>query len=216
HDVGSGGLITTLLELCFADVNLAARYDLTGLGETDTVKALFNENIAVVLQATDDEALERHLADAGVTATKIGSAYQGDEVVFTHGTDRFVFQVSALRDTWYKTSFLLDQKQTKGDLARTRFTNYKHQPLAYLSAAPFTGPTPPIDPGAPRPKAATVREKRSNPEREMANAMYLAGFDVKDVHMTDLISGRETHEHIQVTGAVGRSSNSDVLGSAQV
>jgi phosphoribosylformylglycinamidine synthase len=50
---------------------------------------------------------------------------------------------------------------------------------------------------------------------EMANAMYLAGFDVKDVHMTDLISGRETLEDIQFIGAVGGFSNSDVLGSAK-
>ena len=49
----------------------------------------------------------------------------------------------------------------------------------------------------------------------MANAMYLAGFDVKDVHMTDLISGRETLEDIQFIGAVGGFSNSDVLGSAK-
>jgi len=45
--------------------------------------------------------------------------------------------------------------------------------------------------------------------------MYLAGFDVKDVHMTDLISGRETLEDIQFIGAVGGFSNSDVLGSAK-
>ena len=49
----------------------------------------------------------------------------------------------------------------------------------------------------------------------MANAMYLAGFEVKDVHMTDLISGRETLEDIQFIGAVGGFSNSDVLGSAK-
>ena len=56
---------------------------------------------------------------------------------------------------------------------------------------------------------------RDSSEREMANAMFLAGFDVKDVHMTDLISGRETLEDIQFLGAVGGFSNSDVLGSAK-
>ncbi len=64
-------------------------------------------------------------------------------------------------------------------------------------------------------KAAILREKGSNSEREMANAMYLAGFDVKDVHMTDLIAGRETLEDIQFIAAVGGFSNSDVLGSAK-
>ena len=118
-----------------------------------------------------------------------------------------------MRDVWYKTSFLLDQKQTANCLAQDRFDNYKNQPLNYKFPANFTGKLPII--GKDRPKAAIIREKGSNSEREMANAMYLAGFDVKDVHMTDLISGRETLEDIQFIGAVGGFSNSDVLGSAK-
>lgn len=215
HDIGSGGLVTTLLELCFADVDLAAHYDLTGLGEADSVKALFNENIAVVLQAADDQAFEQSLANAGVDAVKIGTVKTGDEVIFTNHGDRFAFHVSELRDTWYKTSFLLDRKQTKNGLADVRFANYKVQPLSYRFPEHFTGRKPVITTGKPRPKAAILREKGSNSEREMANAMYLAGFDVKDVHMTDLICGRETLEDIQFIGAVGGFSNSDVLGSAK-
>src|SRR5690606_19526716 len=110
---------------------------------------------------------------------------------------------------------LLDQKQTRNGLARTRFANYKIQPLAYQFPAQFTGRKPAIHSGNARPKAAIIREKGSNSEREMANAMYLAGFDVKDVHMTDLISGRETLDDIQFIGTVGGFSNSDVLGSAK-
>ena len=49
----------------------------------------------------------------------------------------------------------------------------------------------------------------------MAWALYLAGFDVKDVHMTDLISGRETLKDINMIVFVGGFSNSDVLGSAK-
>ncbi len=215
HDIGSGGLVTTLLELCFPDVDLSAQYDLTGLEEADTVKVLFNENIAVVLQATDDGAFEQALTKAEVHAVKIGTVKAGDEVTFANRGDRFTFRVSELRDTWYKTSFLLDQKQTKNDLAGVRFANYKRQPLSYRFPEHFTGHKPLIDAHKPRPKAAILREKGSNSEREMANAMYLAGFDVKDVHMTDLISGRETLEDVQFIGAVGGFSNSDVLGSAK-
>ncbi len=120
-----------------------------------------------------------------------------------------------MRDVWYKTSYLLDQKQTANGLAKDRFDNYKNQPLQYTFPSHFTGKLPVIDASKPRPKAAIIREKGSNSEREMANAMYLAGFDVKDVHMTDLISGRETLEDIQFIGAVGGFSNSDVLGSAK-
>jgi phosphoribosylformylglycinamidine synthase len=213
HDVGSGGLITTLLEMTFADVKLAANYDLSRLGEADTVKALFNENIAVVLQAKDDTAFENALSAAGIEAVKIGQAIEGKEVTFKNNADTFAFNVTETRDTWYKTSYLLDQKQSKNGMAEERYNNYKNQPLAFNFPTQFDGQKPTYN-GA-RPKAAIIREKGSNSEREMANAMYLAGFDVKDVHMTDLISGRETLEDIQFVGAVGGFSNSDVLGSAK-
>ncbi|QKZ13358.1 phosphoribosylformylglycinamidine synthase [Spirosoma sp. KUDC1026] len=215
HDVGSGGLITTLLEMCFADVNLAATYDLSGLNEADNVKSFFNENIAVVLQANDDAAFEQALSKAGVEAVKIGTVLESNEVTIKNQGDTFTFNVAETRDTWYKTSFLLDQKQSKNGMAQERFTNYKVQPLQYSFPAHFDGKKPTIDAAKPRPKAAIIREKGSNSEREMANAMYLAGFDVKDVHMTDLIAGRETLEDIQFIGAVGGFSNSDVLGSAK-
>ncbi len=213
HDIGSGGLVTTLLEMTFADVNLAANYDLSGLGEADTVKTFFNENIAVVLQAKDDATLEAAFAKAGIEAVKIGQAIEGTEVSFKNNTDTFTFNVVETRDTWFKTSFLLDQKQSKNGMAQERFNNYKNQPLAFTFPTQFTGKKP-LHTGT-RPKAAIIREKGSNSEREMANAMFLAGFDVKDVHMTDLISGRETLEDIQFVGAVGGFSNSDVLGSAK-
>ncbi|MBV2227288.1 MAG: phosphoribosylformylglycinamidine synthase [Sphingobacterium mizutaii] len=215
HDIGSGGLITSLLELCFADVDLAAEYDLSALNESDSVKALFNENIGLVLQAKEDAAFEKALAEAGVEAFKIGKAINGTSVSIKNNADSFSFDVAETRDTWFKTSYLLDQKQSKNGTADARFKNYKNQPLRYSFPAQFDGKKPVIDGSKARPKAAIIREKGSNSEREMANAMFLAGFDVKDVHMTDLISGRETLEDIQFIGAVGGFSNSDVLGSAK-
>jgi len=215
HDIGSGGLVTSLLELCFADVDLAAEYDLSCLNEADSVKALFNENIGLVLQAKEDSAFEKALADAGVEAFKIGKAINGTAVSIKNNADTFSFDVAETRDTWFKTSYLLDQKQSKNGTADERFKNYKNQPLRFDFPAQFDGKKPAIDGSKARPKAAIIREKGSNSEREMANAMYLAGFDVKDVHMTDLISGRETLEDIQFIGAVGGFSNSDVLGSAK-
>ncbi|MDM1444379.1 phosphoribosylformylglycinamidine synthase [Myroides odoratimimus] len=215
HDIGSGGLVTSLLEMTFADVNLGAKYDLNALNEKDTVKALFNENIALIVQAKDDATLEQALATKGVIATKIGTVTTDEQVSFTNGADHFTFSVPAIRDTWAKTSYLLDQKQTKNNKATDRYNNYKVQPLNFSFPAQFDGKKPVVDASKPRPKAAIIREKGSNSEREVANAMFLAGFDVKDVHMTDLISGRETLEDIQFIGAVGGFSNSDVLGSAK-
>lgn len=213
HDIGSGGLITTLLEMSFPNVNLGAEYDLTGLNEADTVKALFAENIAIVIQA--DASIEAELAKNNVAFTKIGQPKEGAVITIKNGDANLTFDITETRDTWFRTSYLLDQKQSGKQKAQERYDNYKNQPLQYTFPAHFDGKKVAIDSSKPRPKAAIIREKGSNSEREMANAMYLAGFDVKDVHMTDLISGRETLEDIQFIGAVGGFSNSDVLGSAK-
>ena len=213
HDVASGGLITTLLELCFADVDLGANLNLTALGEEDTIKLLFSENAGIVLQAKNDSQLEQVLNDAKIDFNKIGNVSSENTLTIKNSGMEMGLNIASLRDVWFKTSYLLDNKQTANGLAKNRFENYKNQALDYKFPNDFKGKFP-IFEGA-RPKAAILREKGSNSEREMANAMYLAGFDVKDVHMTDLISGRETLEDIQFIGAVGGFSNSDVLGSAK-
>ena len=214
HDVASGGLITTLLEMCFADTNLGAELDITALNQKDSFKILFAENAGIVFQAKDN-SIENILTKANVDFFNIGKVVEGDTLSVINHNEVFTITVSRLRDMWFKTSFLLDQKQTANGLAKDRFDNYKNQPLQYTLPNHFTGKLPVINSNKPKPKAAIIREKGSNSEREMANAMYLAGFDVKDVHMTDLISGRETLEDIQFIGAVGGFSNSDVLGSAK-
>lgn len=215
HDVASGGLITTLLELCFADKDLGAKLDLSSIGEQDIIKLLFSENIGVVLQAKD-ASIEKVMQAAGINFAKIGTPTSESTLKIKNNSIEIGLNISSLRDTWFKTSYLLDNKQTANGLAKDRYDNYKEQPLNYVFPSSFAGKLPIAStPLSHRPKAAILREKGSNSEREMANAMYLAGFDVKDVHMTDLITGRETLEGIRFIGAVGGFSNSDVLGSAK-
>lgn len=213
HDVGSGGLITTLLEMCFADRDLGADIDLSSLGGQDIIEKLFAENISIVFQA--DESAEAVLKANGVVFHKIGTVSSSSKVLVKDASGNWDFDIDQLRDVWFKTSYLLDKKQSGDVKATERFEHYKNHVLQYNFPAQFDGKKPVIDESKPRPKAAVLREKGSNSERELANAMYLAGFDVKDVHMTDLISGRETLEDIQFIGAVGGFSNSDVLGSAK-
>ncbi|RZK46697.1 MAG: phosphoribosylformylglycinamidine synthase, partial [Pedobacter sp.] len=213
HDIGSGGLITTLLELCFADPGLGATIDLTTLNESDTIKLLFAENIGLVFQAED--SIVSVFENSGIACHKIGSVNDTGSLSLTNQSEQHNLDVAHLRDVWFKTSYLLDKKQCGPVLAKQRFDNYKNQPLNFVFPAHFDGKKPILDRNVKRPKAAVIREKGSNSERELANAMYMAGFDVKDVHMTDLISGRETLEDIQFIGAVGGFSNSDVLGSAK-
>ena len=214
HDVASGGLITTLLELCFADQDLSANIDLTNLGEADAIKVLFSENAGIVFQAKDN-SVETILKSNNIQFNTIGSVVSGNTMTVTNHSEEFSFDIPKLRDIWYKTSYLHDQRQSGGERAGERYRNYKNQPLQFKFPEHFTGKLPSIDNSKPRPKAAIIREKGSNSEREMANAMYLAGFDVKDVHMTDLISGREDLKDIKFIAAVGGFSNSDVLGSAK-
>lgn len=213
HDISSGGLITTILEMCFSDNQLGANIDLSEFGEEDIIKVLFSENAGILIQAKDKES-EKRIEGAGLKAIKIGEVASLGQLKLKHYQTELNLSVEDLRDIWYKTSYLLDSKQTANNKAKERFENYKLQALNYRFPENFDGQLPEISHGA-RPKAAILREKGSNSEREMANAMYLAGFDVKDVHMTDLISGRETLEDIQFIGAVGGFSNSDVLGSAK-
>jgi len=234
HDVASGGLITTLLEMCFADINLGAQLNLSSLGEEDTIKLLFSENSGIVFQAKNDASVEEFLTNAKINFHRIGKVSSKSMLTIKNGSMEMGLNVNSLRDIWFKTSYLLDNNQTANGLAKVRFDNYKNQTLTYTFPKDFTGKiaseakqsaesnqitseVSPLGllPRNGRPKAAILREKGSNSEREMANALYLAGFDVKDVHMTDLISGRENLEDIQFIGAVGGFSNSDVLGSAK-
>ena len=214
HDVSAGGLITTLLEMCFADKELGAEIDLSTLGEPDSIKLLFSENCGLVFQVKD-KSVAADLEKLPIPCHLIGRVVEGNTLSIKNGAESHNFDIAALRDTWYETSWLLDQKQTAGQKADERYRNYKQQPLQYAFPERFSGKMPVIDPSVKRPKAAILREKGSNSERELAHALYLAGFDVRDVHMTDLMTGRETLEDIQFLGAVGGFSNSDVLGSAK-
>ncbi len=213
HDISAGGMVTTLLEMCFADNNLGAKIDLSGIAEKDAVKILFSENSGIIFQTNNPTEVEKVLSNNNIDFHHIGFAIAEEKLEITNL--KLSFDIAQYRDTWFKTSYLLDEEQTANNLAKERFNNYKKQPLTYTFPKYFTGKTPIIDTSKPRPKAAIIREKGSNSEREMASAMHLAGFDVKDVHMTDLISGRENLEDIQFIGAVGGFSNSDVLGSAK-
>ncbi|MFM1808068.1 MAG: hypothetical protein RLZZ242_793 [Bacteroidota bacterium] len=212
HDIASGGLITSLLELCFADHHLGADIDLSALNEKDTLKVLFAENASIVFQATQPE-FDSLAKDCPLPCIRIGKVNDSEVLRLKNNSVEIGLSIPSLRDRWYETSVAFDQHQTANDLAFERFNNYKNQPLNYRFPANFHRSGKVVT--TKRPKAAIIREKGSNSEREMANALYAAGFDVKDLHMTDLISGRETLEDVQFLGAVGGFSNSDVLGSAK-
>ena len=232
HDISAGGLITTLLEMTFANREGGMHINLHDLCQDgDIVKTLFAENPGVVIQVSDDhkQDFKDFMEDCGVGFAKIGYTVSNSrEMVVVYPnmtseaseTSQLTFDIDHLRDVWYKTSYLLDRKQSMNGKARERYENYKQQPLEMKFNRDFTGMMKQYGISADRReptgiKAAIIREKGTNGEREMAYCLYLAGFDVKDVMMTDLISGRETLEDINMIVFCGGFSNSDVLGSAK-
>jgi len=210
HDISSGGLITTLLEMCFPSQNVAADIDLSALGETDIYHLLFNENPGVIIQTYEE--IDDDLAGAYLDFYPIGQGTASDRLEIKVHKDSFSFDIATYRSTWFHRSYLFDQQQTKSDLAKERFDHLAKSPLQFNFPKAFDGKKPEVQ---QKVKAAIIREKGSNSEREMAKALDISGFDVKDIHMTDLMSGKEDLTDVQFIAAVGGFSNSDVLGSAK-
>ncbi|MCK5700706.1 MAG: phosphoribosylformylglycinamidine synthase subunit PurQ, partial [Cyclobacteriaceae bacterium] len=220
HDISAGGMITTLLEMTFAQTELGLDLDLSAIHESDLTKTLFSQNPGLIIQVKGNGEAIKILEEDGIKFRKIGKLFSEHKVRIIDIHTKFVLDVGEMRDTWFKTSYLLDTKQSGEKSATKRFENYKLNALNFHFPLNFSGKYEQygIDPNRKTfsgIKAAIIREKGVNGDREMAWIMHLAGLDVKDVHMTDLISGRETLEDVNMIVFVGGFSNSDVLGSAK-
>lgn len=220
HDISAGGLVTTLLEMCFPNSKGGLKIDFSAIPETDLVKLLFAENPGVVLQLKNLEEAEEILRSNSIGFAKIAELSTGRTLDIKQGKKHLSLDIDALRDVWYESSFLMDKHQTALPEAEARRDNYKQQTVSYKFPEGFSGKMKDLglDPNRKTKsgvKAAILRDKGTNGEREMAYALWLAGFDVRDVHLTDLTSGRETLDDIQMIVFCGGFSNSDVLGSAK-
>ena len=220
HDISAGGMITTMLEMCFANPQGGLEAHLDKIRHTDLIKILFSENPGVLIQVKHHRLVEKIFDDYGVGFAIVARPIEERKLIIAKDEFRQEFDIDQLRDVWFKTSYLLDRKQSGAACASERFTNYKQQPLQFDIKPSFTGRMEDLGLNPDRKErtrltAAIIREKGTNGEREMAYSLYLAGFDVKDVHMTDLTSGRETLEDVQFAVFCGGFSNSDVLGSAK-
>ena len=222
HDISAGGMITALLEMCFADNRAGMDVDFSFLAEKDIIKILFAENPGVLLQIKDEDAkkVSAILEKAGVAYGFLGKPGKAGKLNIKKDGASWSLDIASLRDLWFKTSYLLERRQSGEVKALERYKNYKHNELKYKFPKGFTGKLSDLALDLNRKsksgiRAAVIREKGCQCERESAWALHLAGFDVKDVHMTDLISGRETLEDVNMIVFVGGFSNSDVLGSAK-
>ncbi|MCD6333382.1 MAG: phosphoribosylformylglycinamidine synthase [Bacteroidales bacterium] len=220
HDVSAGGLITTLLEMCFANRQGGAAINLSTFPVDDPVRILFSEQPSVVIQVREVDRVMTRLKQKGITHYLLGQPVPEREMRILSGENRWTLDIDRYREDWYRTSYHFDRLQTLPELALERMNRFAAQPLIFRFPESFTGRSATwgtrwsgtFKKGA---KAAIIREKGVNGDREMAYAMYLAGMEVKDIHMTDLISGRETLDDVHMIVFVGGFSNSDVLGSAR-
>lgn len=222
HDVSAGGLITCLLEMCFANTEGGMEINLDAFKKADLITSLFAENPGIVVQVDNNDraAFEEIMDDNGVAYVKLGTPAEERHILAEKEGATYQFGIDYLRDVWYETSYLLDCDQSFNGKAKERYENYKQQPLEFNIHPEFKGTFGQFGINASRReksgiRAAIIREKGTNGEREMAYALHLAGFDVKDVMMTDLISGRETLDEVNFIVFCGGFSNSDVLGSAK-
>jgi phosphoribosylformylglycinamidine synthase len=220
HDISAGGMVTAMLEMCFANPQGGLEARLDKIRHTDLIKILFSENPGVLIQVKHHHLVEKILEDYGLGYAIVARPIEDRK--FTIQKDGFYqeYDIDILRDIWYESSYLLDRKQSGEECAKARYENYKNQPVQFSFKQAFNGRFSHLKITPERSeksgiKAAIIREKGTNGDREMAYALYLAGFDVKDVHMTDLASGRETLEDINLIVFCGGFSNSDVLGSAK-
>lgn len=220
HDISAGGMITAILEMVFPVNDIGVQINLNEIPEDDIIRLFFSEKPGLILQVNDPVFVERKFMERELHFHNIGTTSKDKRVIISKGEKKYILDINHYRDVWFRSSYLLDRRQSGEKLALERFNNYKKQDLRFDFNKSFTGKAADLGINAGRRKpsnirAAIMREKGVNGDREMAYMLYLAGFDVKDVHMTDLISGRETLDNISFIVFTGGFSNSDVLGSAK-
>ncbi|MGA1826477.1 MAG: phosphoribosylformylglycinamidine synthase [bacterium] len=215
HDVSDGGIIIALCEMAFAgNCGLHVHLD---------KDAFFYEGLGVVIQfhnkdreyigATIPDKVKMYdIARPDFSTTMI-------KAVGKHNTiNKNILNVDMrkLRRVWQQTSYDMEIRQMDKRVAQEGFKNFD------VPMKPFAFPqhfdphqNSPSTSSQPKIRAAIFREKGTNGDREMAYCLYHAGFEVQDITMTDITSGKETLADINFIVFCGGFSNSDVLGSAR-
>ncbi|XP_053326484.1 phosphoribosylformylglycinamidine synthase [Spea bombifrons] len=221
HDVSDGGLITCLLEMAFAG-NCGLDVELSSPGK-GALELLFAEELGLVLEVSElvlEVVMEQYRA-AGVQCVKIGCTEgRGPNArvrVSVNGEEVLSEDVGTLRAVWEETSFQLERLQANPSCVSQEESGLRQRegPTFHLTFDPSENPVLPPLTEESLPRVAVVREEGSNGDREMAAALLMAGFEVWDVTMEDLISGSTTLDSFRGIVFVGGFSYADVLGSAK-
>ncbi|MGI2259547.1 phosphoribosylformylglycinamidine synthase [Shewanella sp. GXUN23E] len=220
HDRSDGGLLATLAEMAFAG-NTGLHINLGGI-EGDDISRLFNEELGAVLQisAADAQEIIRQYEDVGVSCHLIGnladdmqlSVYDGEREVLAES-------LVALRKLWSDTTYRMQAMRDNPECAKEEFDlklDINNPGLTVdLSFDPSDDIAAPYILKGVAPKMAILREQGVNSQLEMAAAFDRAGFESRDVHMSDILSGRISLEEFQGLVACGGFSYGDVLGAGE-
>ncbi|MBO2645011.1 phosphoribosylformylglycinamidine synthase [Shewanella algae] len=220
HDKSDGGLFTTLVEMAFAG-HTGLNVDISALAGSALAR-LFNEELGAVLQVSKDQAAEiiKAYTDAGVDCHPIAELSDDGRIrIQDQGAEIYSASRTELRKLWSETTYRMQALRDNPECAREEFdlkldetdpgltVNLSFDPAEDV-AAPY------ILKGA-APKMAILREQGVNSHIEMAAAFERAGFESRDVHMSDILSGRISLEEFQGLVACGGFSYGDVLGAGE-
>ncbi|MBO2551892.1 phosphoribosylformylglycinamidine synthase [Shewanella algae] len=220
HDKSDGGLFTTLVEMAFAG-HTGLKVDISVLAGSALAR-LFNEELGAVLQVSKDQAAEiiKAYTDAGVDCHPIAELSDDGFIrIQDQGAEIYSASRTELRKLWSETTYRMQALRDNPECAREEFdlkldetdpgltVNLSFDPAEDV-AAPY------ILKGA-APKMAILREQGVNSHIEMAAAFERAGFESRDVHMSDILSGRISLEEFQGLVACGGFSYGDVLGAGE-
>jgi phosphoribosylformylglycinamidine synthase len=219
HDRSDGGLAVTLAEMAFAShCGLEVSLD---PARGSALAQLFSEECGVVLQVATAQLHEvwQELVTHGLQdcSRVIGRPLADLRVRFVVGAEVLDEPWAELRRVWSETSWRMRRLRDDADCAD------EEQAMAVDSAAPGLRWQLSFDPqqdvAAPyiatgvRPAVAVLREQGVNSQVEMAAVFDRAGFEPRDVHMSDLLAGRVTLSAYHGLVACGGFSYGDVLGA---
>ncbi|GIU12705.1 phosphoribosylformylglycinamidine synthase [Shewanella sp. MBTL60-007] len=220
HDRSDGGLYTTLVEMAFAG-HTGLNIDLSALNGTD-VERLFNEELGAVIQVRRQDAalISDKFAAAGVPCHKVAELTDADTIAIFDGEREVLTETrTSLRTIWAETTYRMQALRDNPECAKEEFElkqNTNDLGLTVdLSFDPSEDVAAPYILKGAAPKMAILREQGVNSHIEMAAAFDRAGFESRDVHMSDILSGRISLEEFQGLVACGGFSYGDVLGAGE-
>ena len=222
HDRSDGGLLVTLAEMAFAG-HCAIDAEISALG-AQHVAALFNEELGAVIQIAQEDldTVQAIFAEQGLANElhSIGSACPGDHfTLVAEGQTVYSEQRSRLREWWAETTWqmqrLRDNPACADEEHQAKLDETDPGLNVSLSFDPSEDIAAPMIATGARPVLAVLREQGVNSHVEMAAAFHRAGFDTRDVHMSDLLAGRTDLDGFHMLAACGGFSYGDVLGAGE-